>query len=264
MLGSERPTLPDDGQLRLYSMRFCPYAARAHLVLDAKNIPYHTINIDLIQKPDWFFDANPIGKVPALQLINEPGAPILSESLIIMEYLEEKYPEPKLLPSDPLQRAQERLWIEKFNVVAAVVNRGVLNTVDPRGAWQEICITLQPIETELTRRGTVYFGGNVPNMVDYAIWPWFHRIELASDLFGLGCEFDRQKFPALVSGMRWPCAEQFKLNFFIFNSQVQFHESLLKNDKAVQKFYIPREIHVKYSESRRSGYAAYDLLVPQE
>lgn len=181
-------------------MRFCPYAARAHLVLDAKNIPYHTININLMSKPDWFFDANPVGKVPALQLVDESGAPFLSESLIIMEYINEKYPEPKLLPSDPLQRAQERLWIEKFNTVASAVNRSSMNApADPAAAWQEICNALQPFEAELARRNTVYFGGNAPNLVDYAIWPWFGRIELATDLFGLGCEFNSKKFPALVS-----------------------------------------------------------------
>lgn len=201
LTGSERPALPDDGRLRLYSMRFCPYAARAHLVLDAKNIPYHTINIDLMHKPVWFFDANPMGMVPALQVINECGAPYLSESLIIMEYIEDKYPEPRLLPSDPLQRAQERLWIEKFNAVASAVNRGVVNKTDPTGAWKEICNALQPFEVELKRRGTVYFGGNAPNLVDYAIWPFFHRIELAADLFGEKCDFDKQTFPALVSSI---------------------------------------------------------------
>lgn len=64
-------------------MRFCPYAQRVHLVLEAKGIPYHTININLTEKPDWLFEANPLGKVPALELVNEPGNPFLAESLII-------------------------------------------------------------------------------------------------------------------------------------------------------------------------------------
>lgn len=179
-------------------MRFCPYAARAHLVLDAKNIPYHTININLQQKPDWFFDANPFGKVPAVQLVNETDAPFLAESLIIMQYLDEKYPEPKLFPNDPLERAQERIWIERFNSVASAFHRGAVNTVDPKGAWQEILTALDPFEVELQRRGTIYFGGNAANIVDYAIWPWLQRIEIAEELFGAGCQFDRQKYPALV------------------------------------------------------------------
>lgn len=180
-------------------MRFCPYAARAHLALDAKGIPYHTVNINLMQKPEWLFDANPFGKVPALQLVNEPGAPFLAESLIIMEYLDEKYPEPKLFPSDPLQKAQERLWIERFNSVAAAFHRGALNTEDPKGAWEEITNALIPFETELKRRDSVYFGGDAPNVVDYAIWPWIQRIELASACFGADCVFDGEKYPALVS-----------------------------------------------------------------
>lgn len=196
--GSEQPALPKDGLLRLYSMRFCPYAARAHLVLDAKSIPHHTLNINLSDKPDWLFDVNPIGKVPAVHLVNEPDAPFLSESLIIMEYLDEKYPEPKLMSSNPLQRAQDRLWIERFNGVAGAFHRGSVNTADPLKAWQDVLIALDPFETELKRRGTVLFGGSTPNIIDYAIWPWLQRVDISKEIFGPGCEFDKEKYPALV------------------------------------------------------------------
>lgn len=113
--GSQLPKIPDDGKLVLYSMRFCPYAQRAHLVLDAKNIPYHTVYIDLMTKPEWFPTKSPLGKVPALE-VPKAGDPLI-ESLVICDYLDEKYPEKPLHPKDPLQKSRDRIMVERFNAV---------------------------------------------------------------------------------------------------------------------------------------------------
>ena len=40
---------------------------------------------------------------------------VLPESEVIMEYLEERYPEPALWPSDPAERALGRLWLQRFD-----------------------------------------------------------------------------------------------------------------------------------------------------
>nr|ACZ02430.1 glutathione S-transferase omega class [Drosophila melanogaster] len=56
--GSPMPDVPEDGILRLYSMRFCPFAQRVHLVLDAKQIPYHSIYINLTDKPEWLLEVS--------------------------------------------------------------------------------------------------------------------------------------------------------------------------------------------------------------
>lgn len=95
-------------------MRFCPYAQRAHLVLEAKNIPYHTANINLKQKPEWLTQKSPLGKVPALEIPSVKGDPLI-ESLIIAEYLDEQYPQNPLIAKDPLQRARDKILIERFN-----------------------------------------------------------------------------------------------------------------------------------------------------
>lgn len=87
--GSQIPKFPEDGKLRLYSMRFCPFAQRSHLVLEAKNIPYHTANINLKEKPEWLVQKSPLGKVPALEIPSEKGDPLI-ESLIIADYLDDK------------------------------------------------------------------------------------------------------------------------------------------------------------------------------
>lgn len=95
-------------------MRFCPYAQRAHLVLGAKNIPYHTAFINLNEKPEWLTQKSPLGKVPALEIPAVGGDPLI-ESLVIAEYLDEQYPQNPLLPKDPLAKAREKILIERFN-----------------------------------------------------------------------------------------------------------------------------------------------------
>lgn len=193
--GSSKPDFPKDGAYRLYSMRYCPYAARVHLVLDAKNLPYHTANIHLNNKPEWLFDANPNGKVPALQLVDKPGEPFVYESMLIAEYLDEVHPENKLYPSDPFEKLQEKLWIERFGPVA---NKFHQTFVDGVAAWNDILNLIDEFEKELNRRGTVYFGGDKPNILDYAIWPWFPRTEVVGEIFANGCAFSEKRFPKLV------------------------------------------------------------------
>lgn len=194
-LGSERPVFADDGTYILYSMRFCPYAARVHLILDAKNIPYHTVNVNLNEKPEWLFEANPLGKVPVLQLVNQPDAPFASESLLIAEYLDEVHPENKLYPKDPLKKLQEKMWIEHFAPIASKFHQTVTDGV---AQWNTIQNGLDEFEFELNARGTPYFGGEKANILDYAIWPWFPRTEALEVIFGDGCTFSEDRFPKLV------------------------------------------------------------------
>lgn len=202
-LGSSQPSLPHDGQLHLFSMRFCPFAHRVHLVLNAKKIPYHVVYINLTEKPEWYSKINPNGKVPALQLTNEPNHPFLVESLVIAEYLDEKYPEVKLYPTDPLEKAQTKLWIERFGPIPGTLYRLVYNTnsdEENESLLNTLNSELASFETELAKRNTPYFAGATAGIFDYAIWPWFERMGVLSSIVGDKYNFDEQ-FPKLVSGM---------------------------------------------------------------
>ena len=68
----------------LVNMRFCPYAQRTALCLNAKNIEYDVINSQLMTKPRWLWEINPIGKVPVL--IHDGNT--IYESLVTCEYIE--------------------------------------------------------------------------------------------------------------------------------------------------------------------------------
>jgi glutathione S-transferase len=96
----------------LYTADRCPYAARVRIVLAEKGLAYDAVEIDLSDRPAWLYDKNPLGRVPVYE---EDEGLILPESQVIMEYLEERYPEPALMPPDPADRALVRLQIERFD-----------------------------------------------------------------------------------------------------------------------------------------------------
>jgi glutathione S-transferase len=96
----------------LYTAERCPYAARARIALAEKGIAYDAVEIDLDHRPGWLYEKNPLGRVPVYE---EDEGLVLPESEVIMEYLEDRYPEPALWPADPAERALGRLWLERFD-----------------------------------------------------------------------------------------------------------------------------------------------------
>ena len=93
--------------LTLYDAERCPYVGRVRIVLAEKHIPYESVWVDLDDKPAWLYEKNPAGRVPVI----EEDAFVLAESAVVNEYLEERFPDPPLLPADPAERALARLRI---------------------------------------------------------------------------------------------------------------------------------------------------------
>jgi maleylacetoacetate isomerase len=101
------PITPD-ATLQLYGYWRSMAAYRVRVALGLKNIPVHEIPINLDaeqQLTPAFLAVNPEGAVPALI---EPGQPPFTQSIAILEYLDERYPEPPLLPKDLRARARVR------------------------------------------------------------------------------------------------------------------------------------------------------------
>jgi glutathione S-transferase len=103
--------MPPERPIKLYDFASSPNCQRVIVVLEEKRLPYEKVPVDLKKmeqkKPD-FLKLNPYGKVPVVI----DGATVLYESLIINEYLEDKYPETALLPKDPGKRAKARILLD--------------------------------------------------------------------------------------------------------------------------------------------------------
>jgi glutathione S-transferase len=92
--------------MRLYSENYSPFSAPVRIAIYAK-----ALDIEIVAPPGGLRSAqyhviNPLGTIPCLMLDDGTRLP---ESSAIMEYLEEKFPEPPLLPASPEARAQVRL-----------------------------------------------------------------------------------------------------------------------------------------------------------
>ncbi|ROL49556.1 Glutathione S-transferase omega-1 [Anabarilius grahami] len=178
--GKECPApgpVPND-VIRIYSMRFCPFAQRTRLVLTAKGVKHEIININLKDKPDWFLEKNPFGTVPVLET---SSGQVIYESPITCEYLDEVYPEKKLLPSDPFERAQQKMLLEIYSKVIPYfykISMGKKRGEDVSAAEVEFTEKLSPLNEILAKKKTKYFGGDSVTMIDYLIWPWFERAEM--------------------------------------------------------------------------------------
>jgi glutathione S-transferase len=97
--------------LKLIDAPRCPYCARVRIALAEKELEYECVEVDLSDRPRWVVELNPPrGAVPVL----DDGF-TLPESEVIMEYLEERYPERPLLPADRAERAHARLLVHRFD-----------------------------------------------------------------------------------------------------------------------------------------------------
>ena len=83
------------------------HASKTKVVLEEKGLPYRIENLppgNLWKKPPEMLAKHPLGKVPYL----EDGELTIFDSTVIGEYLEERYPTPRLMPSDPVARMRVR------------------------------------------------------------------------------------------------------------------------------------------------------------
>jgi glutathione S-transferase len=164
-----------DGLLTLYDAERCPYCARVRIVLAEKGLEYEAVYVDLDDRPAWIYDKNAAGKVPVL----EDDALVLPESAVIMEYLEERYPEPSLWPAGAAERAAGRLLVERFDRLSTpyyAVRRG------DEGARPRLEERLAELDSLLEERP--FLTGREFGLADVAYLPWIlrARANLAVDL----------------------------------------------------------------------------------
>lgn len=175
------PTLPRSGLPILVSHALCPYVQRAVIALKEKQLPYERIDIDLKNKPAWFLALSPLGKTPVLVVTTDTGREALFESAVICDYLDETQ-RPALHPSDPLQRARHRAWIEFASAVLVRIGN-FYNAADASALWKtrdEIAAMFQHLETQLG--DGPWFAGASFSLIDAAFGPVFRYFDVFDEI----------------------------------------------------------------------------------
>ena len=183
--------MSDAPEFQLISFAACPFVQRAVLTLLEKDADFSVTYIDLQDKPDWFLDISPRGKVPVMVAEGTP----LFESQAICEFLEEVLPDPPLMPEDPIDRARDRAFFamaseDLFGPIWLMQSGSELEVV--QRASDKLEATLARIEEELY--GDYLSGdGSRFGMADVGCVPVFTRIAF---LEALGTyEFPTDKLP---------------------------------------------------------------------
>lgn len=141
-----------EAEVKLLTHRFSPYSQRIQIALLEKGISFEPIHMTMIpKKPTLLLETNPIYRQVPVIIHN---GRTLSQSLVILEYLEDVFPEHvRLMPKDPYEKAKVRFW-------ADFLHRGYTSFFDT-------CMKLQPgcPVKEAAMEGTVKFV----RMVDAAM-----------------------------------------------------------------------------------------------
>ena len=150
----------------------------------AKAVEFEVTYINLRDKPEWFLEISPHGKVPVLQVDTQP----LFEANAIAEYLDEVVA-PRLHPEEPLQRARHRAWTDYVPTFASGISVYYAKTAEeveerlPVARTRFAKIT-EALETD--KLPGLYFGGESLCLVDAAYAPFLQRFAYVDQWLGTG------------------------------------------------------------------------------
>jgi maleylpyruvate isomerase len=168
--------------MKLYSYHRSSAAYRVRIALNLKGLDYDYVPVNLLQgeqRGDAYLARNPLGLVPALE---SDDGDLLTQSVAILEWLEETCPEPALLPVDPLQRARVRAVV---NTIACDIhplnNLAVLKHLrnDLQATEEQVsqwyCTWVQrgfgAIEQTLAASPDAFCCGDQPTLADVCLVP---------------------------------------------------------------------------------------------
>jgi len=159
--------------MTLFSDPLSQYSHRVRIVLAEKGVTVDIEDIDSDAVTAEILEANPYGTLPTL--VDRDLA--LYESKVVMEYLDERFPHPPLLPVYPVARAESRLWVYRIERDWCVLIDQILS--DPaseksdhaRKEFQESLITIASIFEEMP-----YFMNEEFTIVDCCLAPMLWRL----------------------------------------------------------------------------------------
>lgn len=158
--------------MTLYSRANCPQSHRVRLVLAEKGITVDLIEVGDDVLPEDLNELNPYRSVPTLV----DRDLVVYNAQIIMEYLDERYPHPPLLPVDPVSRARtktymyrmERDWYELF---ADLTSDDAKRAAEARKSMRDGLTVIAPIFEQKT-----FFMNDEPTLADCTLAPLLWRL----------------------------------------------------------------------------------------
>jgi len=193
--------------MTLYSGDLDIYSHQVRIVLAEKGVNFEVIDVDLDDKPEDLADLNPYNSVPTLV----DRELVLFEARIIMEYLEERFPHPPLMPVYPVARARSRLMMHRverdwYSLMKIIDDPKKSDSKKDaaRKDLQDSLITLAPVFSD-----TPYFLSDDFTLVDCYLAPLLWRLEhFGIKLSGRGSKevlaymdrlFERESFQASLT-----------------------------------------------------------------
>lgn len=180
--------------MRLHSYYRSSSAWRVRIVLNLKKVEHQIVPVDLSpgvseQLGAAFLSQNPQGQVPVLEL--DDGA-LLTQSVAIVEYLEERFPEPPLLPRAPEDRARVRKLVEivssgiqPYQNLSLRRELATLGIENPEKLVQGyIRRGLEVLETEAPSTSGAFLAGDQVTLADAFLVPQLY----ASRRFGVATD----------------------------------------------------------------------------
>lgn len=144
----------------------CPFAQRVLLTLEEKHLPYEMKLVNLSDKPQWFLDINPEGKVPVLKLDDK----WIPDSDVITQKLEEKYTTPSFVTPPEYTSVGSKIFPSFIKF---------LKSKDPNdGSEQALLDELRALDQHLKEHGP-FIGGENVCAADLSLAPKLYHLEIA-------------------------------------------------------------------------------------
>jgi len=223
---------------------WCPYCQKVWMMLEEKRIPYRIERINMRSygdKPAWFLEKVPSGLLPVLELDGQ----FITESLVIMQTLEQNYPDIPMIPEQEFDRANVLLRLERklFSDWCGLVFRPSMPGPFGGGARKGFEQTFDQVDAALGELpGPWFLGGDTPSIVDLQYVSHIERMN-ASCLYWKGMQ--------LRGTSRWANVERW---FAAFEERPSYHAS--KSDYYTHIMDIPPQYGPGYSDSSKEAQAA--------
>ncbi|XP_057736017.1 probable glutathione S-transferase isoform X1 [Arachis stenosperma] len=187
--------------LKLHGFWYSPFTMRVVWTLKLKGLSYENIEEDRFNKSPQLLEYNPVHK--KTPVLVHGGKPIC-ESMLILEYIEELWPQNPLVPLDPYQRSQARFWVtysdQLFPAVVQLILVDIADDEEKKKAIEKVQKLLKDVEDQclLLVDEKLFFGGDTINMVDIAFGSMIKFLVAMEDLNELKV-LEAEKFPRLHS-----------------------------------------------------------------